>query len=134
MTQPAAETGGVCAIAVQLDDLVVRHAGALMQPVDILGDHARTRAFCDKPGYSPVPPVGPRRAHRAMCDKLAAPRLAAHFLRSEEILEVDRRHARPHAAGTAKIGDTGFRADARASEAHRTLGGADQFGESGGGG
>ena len=52
---PAAETMSVRRVAVQLDDLLVRHPGRLVQPVDVLGDDARCLPLSHQPGDGGVP-------------------------------------------------------------------------------
>jgi hypothetical protein len=79
--------------------------------------------------HSSVPAVWLCRAHCAIGDEFAAPRFPAHFLGSQEILKVDRRHARPHAPWAAEIRNAGFCTDARASEKDYAPGGTDQFDE-----
>src|SRR5699024_545443 len=67
----------------------------------------------------------------ALTAEYAPPGLAARLGRSHEIVELNRLHARPDAAGAAKIGNTRLGGHAGASEDHDALGGADQSGQPG---
>ena len=47
-------------VAVQFDHLAVKHAGCLMQPVDVLRDHATCVAARNQRRDRPMPPVRTR--------------------------------------------------------------------------
>ena len=106
----------------QLDDLPVGHAGALVQAVDVLGDHRRRDAAADERRDGAVAPVRLRVRHRVVTLGPQAPRLAPRRLRGDEVAEVDRPPPRPDTPGAAEIGDPGFGADARAGEHHGAAG------------
>ena len=58
VAQAAFQAGGVAGVAVQLDHPVGRHAGGLVQVVDVLGDHRLRLAGGDQPGDGVVAGVG----------------------------------------------------------------------------
>ena len=62
--------------------------------------------------------------------EFAPPRLAARFLRGDELREVDRPVLAPDAAGRAEIGNARFRADAGPGQRHDPLGASGQFHQS----
>src|SRR5260370_6527101 len=59
--------------------------------------------------------------------KLAPPRLAPHFVRGHEVIEVDRLVAGPDAARRAEVRNSRLRRDSRAGEGDDALGRTDQF-------
>ena len=86
----AVKAMGVGRVAVQLDDLALGHAGRLMQPVDVLGNHAGNLAPADQRRHGAMATVRPRfREHRVEREP-PAPRFLARVLGGEERLEVDR--------------------------------------------
>ena len=122
VTVAAIEAGGVGRVAVQLDDLGVRHARALVQPVDVLGDDGAHAPLLDQLGERAMAGVGLGLEHGLVGRELAAPGLPAHLLRRHEVVEVDRLVLGPDAAGRAEIRNAGFGRDAGAGEGDDPLG------------
>jgi hypothetical protein len=116
VARAAIEARRVGRVAVQFDDLVLRNSGGLVQPVDVLGDHRRDLAAPHQRIDRAMAAVGERRPEDLLHREAPPPGFAARLLRGEELAEIDRRHLRPDAAGAAKIGDSGFGADAGAGE------------------
>ena len=95
----------------QFDDPVVGDPGGLVQPVDVLGDHRGDLAAANEFGDRAMASVRRRGAKRFFHRKAPPPGFAPRLFRGEKIGEIDRRHARPDAAGAAEIGNSGFGAD-----------------------
>ena len=127
----AIETGRVGGVAVQLDDFLGRHAGGLVQPVDILRDDGAGLAAPHQRIDRAVAAIGLRAAEVILHREAAPPGLAPRLLGRQELVEIDRRHLRPDAAGAAEIGDAGLGADAGAGEHDRAARLVDQAGERG---
>ena len=73
--------------------------------------------------------IGLCRAEQLLHGETAAPGLAAHRLRGQEVFEIDRRHAVPHATGAAEIRNARFGGDAGAREHDSAAGVPEQAGE-----
>src|SRR5690606_15633040 len=97
------EAGGVRSVAVQLDDPIVRHAAVLVQVVDVLGDHVGHLALSGEARDGVVPGVGRGADPAGGSAEGAGPGLATLLLVAHEVVEVDRLHAAPDAAGAAEI-------------------------------
>src|SRR5258708_2980377 len=65
--------------------------------------------------------IGLGRLEKLLHLEAATPGLAPRLLRGEKLIEIDRRHLGPNAAGAAEIGDAAFGADAGAGEDDDTL-------------
>ena len=93
------------------------HAGILVQVVDVLRDDAAGALPSSiSSRHCMVAAVRLRADPAVAIVEAAAPGLATRLFGSDEILEVDRLHPCPDAAGAAEVGDAGFGADARAGE------------------
>ena len=123
----AIETGGIGRVAVQFDDLRVRHARALVQPVDVLGDDGAHPPLLDQLGQRAMTGIGLGLQHGLVGGELAVPGLAAHLVGSHEVVEVDRLVAGPDAPGRAEVRDSRLGRDARAGEGHDPLGRMDHL-------
>ena len=102
-----------------------------MQPVDVLGDDGADLAAPHQRVDGAVAAIGLGAAESVLHRKAAPPGLAPRLLGGEELVEIDRRHLRPDAAGAAEIGDAGFGADAGAGEHDGAARLGDQAGERG---
>ena len=111
-----AQARGITRVAVQLDDAFIGNARDLMQVVDVLCDHRSGLALLDEIRNDLVSAIGLRSDPAVTIVETASPRLATLLLGGDELLEINRLHARPHAARTAEIGNAGFGADAGARE------------------
>ena len=123
----AVEAARVGRVAVQLDDLRLRHARALVQAVDVLGDDRRHLALLDQPGERAMAGIGFGLEHGLVGRELAPPRFAPHLLRRHEVVEVDRLVLGPDAARRAEVRDAQFGRDARAGEGDDALGAVDHL-------
>ena len=117
----AVEAGRIGGVAVQLDHLVVGHAGGLVQPVDVLGDDGCHPALLDEAGERAVAGVGGGLLQGLVARELAPPGLAAGFGGGHEVAEVDGPELGPDAAGRAVVGDARFGGDAGAGEGHHAF-------------
>jgi hypothetical protein len=100
--------------AVQLEH--VRAAGRLMQPVDILRDHAAQPPAIPPAGERGVAGAGLGLGEVAVGFALLPPILVAGRGAGEKILKINGLVFRPHAARRAEIGNAALRADAGAGE------------------
>ncbi len=114
----AIEAAGVGGVAVQLDDLPVGNARFLVQAVDVLGDDASRRPAPHQHLDGAVAAARFRFADGVLTGEFSPPRLAAHLLGGNEVLELDGTIAVPDTAGAAVVGNARFGADAGAGEHH----------------
>src|SRR6185503_15085706 len=119
--QRAAEAARVSRITVQLDDFVLRHARGLVQVVDVLRDDGARFPGSNQLRDRVMAAVRLRADPAVAIVEAPSPRLAPLLFRREELLEVNWLHPRPDAAGTAKVGNAGLGADARAGEEEGAL-------------
>ena len=100
----ASKAGRICAVAMQLDHLVVGKAGRLMQSVDILCDDGRHFPRPDKRGYSEMSPCRLGVPIKIVHHEFPPPRFAPGFRTLKKGLKRNRLVAHPRRAGRAKIG------------------------------
>ena len=81
----------------------------LVQPVDVLGDDRRDLAAPHQRVDRAVAAIGLGRLEDVLHLEAAAPGFAPRLLGGEELVEIDRRHLGPDAAGAAEIGDAAIR-------------------------
>ena len=117
----AVEAGRIGGVAVQLDHLVVGHAGGLVQAVDVLRDDGCHLALLDEAGERAVAGVGGGLLQGLVARELAPPGLAAGLGGGHEVAEVDGPELGPDAAGRAVVGDAQFGGDAGAGEGHHAF-------------
>jgi len=82
-----------------LDDLLVGHAGALMQAIDILGDDVGNMAAGDEFGYCMVAWTRLGIADRFTDHQEATPRFEARLCGTQEVAEGNGFVLRPEPAG-----------------------------------
>src|SRR6185295_5459971 len=90
VTLPTIKTGCIRRVTVQLDNLVVGHAGGLVQTVNVLRDNGQHSALLDKTGERTMAGVRCCLFNHLAAGKFAAPSFPAGFRRSEKIAELDR--------------------------------------------
>ncbi len=77
---PQSRAACVGRVAVQLDDLRIGHARALMQAVDVLGDDGGHASLLDQLGERAMAGIGLGLEHGLVGGELAPPGFAAHLL------------------------------------------------------
>src|SRR5688572_14593558 len=105
-----------------------------MQVVDVLRDHAVRPTRFDHPRHCIVTAIRMRADPPVRVVEPPPPRLAAHGFGRDEILEIDRLHAAPQAARTAKVRNARFSADAGAGEENDMPTAGDEVSKGGDGG
>ena len=123
---PAGQAGGVQGVAVQFHHQLLRHAGGLVQPVDILGNHGGGLAGGNQIGDRAMAAIRQRALKHRIHRKATAPGFNPRRLGGDEGLKLDRRQLGPHPTGAAEIWNAGLGADARAGEHHHARRGLDQ--------
>jgi cysteinyl-tRNA synthetase len=118
---PTFQAHGIMGVAVQFDDLVIRNPGLLMEPVDVLGDHAGGFVALHQFGHGQVAGIGPGLVQDFAQGKPAAPGFNARFFRRNKVLEIDGLVLAPDAARASEIRDPGLRADAGAGKHYHPL-------------
>jgi hypothetical protein len=92
-----------------------------MKIINVLRDNGANFAKLDQFGDSHMSSVWTDGANFIIHGKFPTPRFNAIVLAGEEILKHYRRHARPHAAGAAKVWYATIRAHTSAGKHHRIL-------------
>src|SRR4051812_46201052 len=87
-----------------------------MQVIDVLSNHARCFAGSNEFGDGEVTGIRTRAYPTILIAEATTPCFSTCFFGADEVLEINRLHARPHAARTAKVWNAGLSADPRASE------------------
>ena len=109
MPHAAVEAFGVGRIAVNLDNLVIRHTGFLMQIVDILRDDRGHLSALYKICNGVMARIRGRADPARRAIEHARPGFAALVAGSNEVLIINRLHLAPDAARAAEIGNPAFR-------------------------
>ena len=123
MSKPTLETRCVGTVSVKFNDILLRDAGGLVQPIDVLRDHVPTLTQFHELSNCSMASIRHRIAHIFINYDFASPRLFAHFYRRNKVLELNRLLLRPNATRAAKVWDTGFCTNTRPGENRYSIGG-----------
>src|SRR5262249_42339906 len=129
VTLTALETGRVGGVAMQLDDVIRRDAGSLMEIVNVLRNQARHLARAIETRDRSMAAAGLRPTELVLHGEPAAPGLVPHLLVRHEGVERDRLHLRPDPAGRTKIRNATLGGDPCPGEWDDRLGLLDQIAE-----
>ena len=110
----------------QLDDVLRRDTGRLMQVVDVLGDDAPCLARAVEARKRVVPTSRLRPAELVFHGEAPAPGFVAHLPARSKGVERDRLQLGPDAAGRAEIRDAAFGRNSGAGERQHDVGRIDE--------
>src|SRR6478736_174156 len=113
----AGEAARIGAVAMQLDDALLRHAGGLMQAVDVLRDDGAHAAAGDKPRERAMPAAGFCVRVEIVHDEFPPPGLFAHQRIAKKVGKFDRLVLKPRRTGRAEVRHAAFGRNAGAGEA-----------------
>src|SRR5262245_45469807 len=111
VTLTAVETRRVGGVAMQLDDVLRRHARRLMEIVNVLCDQPRHFASAIKTRDRAMAATWLRPAELIFHDEASAPGLVPHLLIHHKSVEGDRLHLRPDPARRANIRNSALGGD-----------------------
>src|SRR5262249_31932574 len=114
VAQVALQTQRMHVVAVQLDDMVGRDAGTLVEVVDVLRDNASRLTHPIDARKREMPAARSCSGEVLVHGEAATPSLVTHFLTGQKIVELNRFHSRPNASRGTKIRDAAFGRNARA--------------------